>query len=36
MNYTGDSWPTANEMFVNNYLEIFLKFVKSVDIRNLQ
>jgi hypothetical protein len=29
--HTGDSRPTTNETLVNNYLQIFVKFVKSID-----
>ena len=34
--YTGGNWPTMNETLVNNYLQIFVKFVKSVDFTDLQ
>ena len=33
---TGGIWPMTNETFVNNYLQIFVKFVKSVDFIDLQ
>jgi len=28
---TGGEWPTTNETLVNNYLQIFVNFVKSID-----
>jgi len=28
---TGGNWPTTNETLVNNYLQIFVKFVNSID-----
>ena len=34
--YTGGNWPTTNETLVNNYLQIFVKFVKSIDFTDLQ
>ena len=33
---TGVNWPTTNETLVNNYLQIFVKFVKSIDFKDLQ
>jgi len=33
---TGGNWPATNETLVNNYLQIFVKFVKSIDFRDLQ
>ena len=30
---TGGNWPTMNETLVNSYLQIFLKFVNSIDYR---
>jgi hypothetical protein len=30
-NNAGGNWPTMNEKLVNNYLQIFVKFVKSMD-----
>jgi len=33
---TGGNWPTTNETLVNNYLPIFVKFVKSIDFTELQ
>ena len=33
---TGGNWPTMNETLVNNYLQIFVKFVKSLDFTDLQ
>ena len=33
---TGRIWPMMNETFVNNYLQIFVKFVKSIDFTDLQ
>jgi len=33
---TGGIWPMMNETLVNNYLQIFVKFVKSVDFTDLQ
>ena len=33
---TGGIWPMMNETFVNNYLQSFVKFVKSVDFIDLQ
>jgi hypothetical protein len=32
---TGADWPTKNETLVNNYLQIFVKFVKSIDFTEL-
>ena len=32
----GGNWPTSNETLVNNYLQFFVTFVKSVDFRDLQ
>ena len=32
---TGGDWPMKNETLVNNYLQIFVKFVKSVDFTEL-
>ena len=33
---THGNWPTTNETLVNNYLQIFVKFFKSIDFRDLQ
>jgi len=33
---TGGNWPTTNETLVNNYLQILVKFVKSIDFADLQ
>ena len=33
---TGGIWPMMNETFGNIYLQIFVKFVKSIDFRVLQ
>ena len=33
---TGGDWFTKNETLVNNYLQIFVKFVKSIDFTELQ
>jgi hypothetical protein len=33
---TGDEWPTTNEKLVNNYIQIFVNFVKSIDFTDLQ
>jgi hypothetical protein len=33
---TGGNWPTANGTEVNNYLQIFVKFVKSIYFTDLQ
>jgi len=33
---TGGNWPTTNETLVNNYLQIFVKFVNSIDFTDLQ
>jgi hypothetical protein len=33
---TGGDWPTTNGKLVNNYLQIFVKFVKSIDFTDLQ
>jgi len=33
---TGGIWPMTNETLVNNYLQIFVKSVKSVDFTDLQ
>jgi hypothetical protein len=30
---TGGNWPTMNETLVNSYLQIFVKFVNSIDYR---
>jgi hypothetical protein len=32
----GGDWPPTKETSVNNYLQIFAKFVKSVDFTDLQ
>jgi hypothetical protein len=32
---TGGNWPTTNETLVNNYLQIFVKFVKSIEFTDL-
>jgi hypothetical protein len=32
---TGGNWPTTNETLVNNYLQIFVRFVKSIDFTDL-
>ena len=32
---TGGDWPTTNETLVNNYLQIFVNFVKSIDFTDL-
>ena len=33
---TGGNWPTKNATLVNNYLQIFVTFVKSIDFTDLQ
>jgi len=33
---TGGDWPTTNETLVNNYLQMFVNFVKSIDFTDLQ
>jgi hypothetical protein len=33
---TGGNWPTTNETLIHNYLQIFVKFVKSIDFADLQ
>ena len=33
---TGGNWPMTNATLVNNYLQIFVKFVKSIDFTDLQ
>jgi len=33
---TGGNWPMTNVTLVNNYLQIFVKFVKSIDFTDLQ
>jgi hypothetical protein len=33
---TGGDWLTTNEKLVNNYLQIFVNFVKSIDFTDLQ
>jgi hypothetical protein len=33
---TGGNWPLTNEKHFNNYLQIFVKSVKSVDFTDLQ
>ena len=35
INNTGGNWPTMNET-LNNYLPIFVKFVKSINFTDLQ
>jgi len=32
----GGNWPTSNEKLVNNYLQFFVTFVKSIDFTDLQ
>jgi hypothetical protein len=32
---TGGNWPTTNETLVNNYLQIFVTFVKSIHFTDL-
>jgi ribonuclease HI len=32
---TGGNWPITNETLVNNYLQIFVRFVKSIDFTDL-
>jgi hypothetical protein len=32
----GGDWPMTNETLVNNYLQIFVNFVKSIDFTDLQ
>ena len=32
----GGNWPTSNETLVNNYLNFFVTFVKSIDFTDLQ
>jgi hypothetical protein len=33
---SGGDWPTTNEKLVNNYLQIFVNFVISIDFTDLQ
>jgi len=33
---TGGNWPTTSETLINNNLQIFVKFVKSIDFADLQ
>jgi hypothetical protein len=33
---TGDDWLTTKETLVNNYLKIFVNFIKSIDFAVLQ
>jgi hypothetical protein len=33
---TGGDWPTTKETLVNNYLQIFVNFVKSIDFTDLK
>ena len=33
---TGGEWPTTKEKLVNNYLQIFVNFAKSIDFTDLQ
>ena len=33
---TGGNWPTTKETLANEYLPIFVKFVKSIDFTELQ
>jgi hypothetical protein len=30
------TWPLTNETLVNDYLQLFVKFIKSTDFRDLQ
>ena len=30
------NWPMTNETLINNYLQIFVKFLKSIDFADLQ
>jgi hypothetical protein len=32
----GGDWPPTKGTLVNNYLQIFVKFVKSIDFTDLQ
>jgi hypothetical protein len=32
---SGGKWPTMNETLVSKYLQIFVKFVKPIDFKNL-
>jgi len=32
---TGGDWPTKNETLVNNYLQYFVKFVKSIEFTDI-
>jgi hypothetical protein len=32
----GGDWPPTKETLVNNYLQFFVKFVKSIDFTDLQ
>ena len=32
----GGNWPTSNETLVNNYLQFFVTFVKSIEFTDLQ
>ena len=34
--HDGGNWPTSNETLVNNYLQFFVTFVKSIDFTGLQ
>jgi hypothetical protein len=33
---TCGAWPPAHETLVNNYLQLFVKFIKSIDFTDLQ
>jgi hypothetical protein len=33
---TGGNWPTTHETLVSKYLQIFVKFVKSIDFTDLE
>jgi len=33
---TGGKWRTAKETLANNYLQIFVKFVKSIEFTDLE
>jgi len=33
---TGGDWPTIKETPINNYLQIFVNFSKSIDFTDLQ
>ena len=33
---TSGTWPPTHETLINDYLQLFVKFIKSIDIADLQ